>query len=69
MMARPLAPLAAERLESSLRGTPVRPRLQTSLGLERDEAAVARGASMSYEDAVEYALLELDRLIGESSDG
>jgi tetratricopeptide (TPR) repeat protein len=39
--------------------------LRETLGSERFAEAEARGAVMSYEEAVEYALAELDRLIAE----
>jgi hypothetical protein len=41
--------------------------LRSALGPERYGQLAARGASMTYEEIVEYALAELDRLIAESA--
>jgi hypothetical protein len=60
----PLAPLIADRIDSiehaQLERTlgPVR----EALGVERFEECGAQGASMSYDEIIEYALTELDRL-------
>jgi predicted ATPase/class 3 adenylate cyclase len=65
----PLAPLVAERLASGEQDARVRRRLEGELGRDVYEMAVARGAAMFYDDAVEYVLQELDRIIAETSDG
>jgi predicted ATPase/class 3 adenylate cyclase len=44
-------------------------RVQLDLGSERFQTAVSRGAAMSYEEAVDYALAELDRRSEERDPG